>query len=155
MTYSLVDGSNVRNVEEVKIVREIKYRGLDVLTDDLVYGSHVQTGVGMHYIIPQNLIADALYKYHVDKETIGQYTGIRDKNDREIYEGDILRDFTPSIGIVKFHNGSFVLTSNYQGKDIQSLDNVDILNKNLIDDNFLEVIGNIYKNTELLRGESQ
>jgi len=75
-----------------------------------------------------------------------QYTGLRDKNDVEIYEGDILKFVNKSflcgeIGVVKFNHGSFRI----ENEDFNSLFPKDRSIKK-----YIEVIGNIYENKELL-----
>lgn len=68
----------------------------------------------------------------------GEFTGLKDRNGKEIYEGDIL---TENI-VVKFNNGSFITTY----KDDRN--NGAILTDKRCE--YLEVIGNIYQNPELL-----
>ncbi len=86
--------------------------------------------------------------YEIDDEkTIGQYTGLHDKNRKEIYEGDIVEITRPCIlerGEVKFINGCF---------DIKSKDTLLMLYQCEINNFKLKIIGNIYDNPELLGGE--
>lgn len=77
--------------------------------------------------------------YEKVESSIMQYTGLKDVNGKEIYEGDIVDYYKDELGVVKFVSGCFVIDS-----------------KNYMD-NFLElmghikVIGNIYENPELLK----
>lgn len=82
-----------------------------------------------------------------DVSPLMQYTGLKDKNDVEIYEEDNVRyphiQSFKDVWQVKFHNGSFVIK---QG-------NILICIRDLAYKSKLEVIGNIYENPELLEGE--
>lgn len=78
-----------------------------------------------------------------------QYTGLKDKNGKEIYEGDILRHINPkpfknSVYEVVFLNGGFAIKGD---------DYIEDLNEFLKGSSSAEVIGNIYENPELLEGE--
>ena len=92
-----------------------------------------------------------------------QCTGLKDKNDKLIYEGDIVNVYVSSKKLykyqVKFEIGSFMLVSNDEIFDFTNKwnDNVYPLSQLYFEyeneDNCiyqLEVIGNIYENTELL-----
>jgi len=67
---------------------------------------------------------------------IMQYTGLKDKNGTEIYEGDILQRNDNSIAVVEFENGMFI--TKYDALMWELCENSPI------------VIGNIYQNPELL-----
>lgn len=118
---------------------EIKFRGMDVMTGDWVYGSHVKTGMGMHYIIPQNLIADTLPQFKVDKNTVGQYTGLNDKNDQKIYSGDIIFIYDDEETESGWWENVFLHQGAFMAGDDNLLSNVHFRSK---------VIGNKYEGPE-------
>ena len=73
-----------------------------------------------------------------------QYTGLKDKNNKEIYEGDILfESFGEKYYKVVFENGSF--RAEFEGDfEEHSFDLIDVVAQGC------EVVGNIYENPELL-----
>lgn len=78
-------------------------------------------------------------------ETVGEYTGLKDKNGNEIYEGDLFKE-NKSTGEIKFEDGSFFIEWKVI-KDFWS----ESLKYHAING---EVIGNIYENPELLEVKS-
>ena len=102
-------------------------------------------------ILPINL---CFYPYceinewiEIDPETLCQYTGLKDKNGKRIWENDIVRienSMDEGIGNIKFCGGMWYADE----KPNNSLH--DIVE---YDDGELEVIGNIFDTPELLKGE--
>ena len=129
-------------------MREILFRGKRLDHGDWVYGYYVHIGpvsCQRAYIIPE--YASSLYVNEVDPSTVGQYTGLKDKNGKRIFEGDIakvLQGKDKDIAYVGFENGAFMLypkTGNIYERTLWEY---------WYNDWDVEVIGNITDNPELL-----
>ena len=141
------------------MTREIKFRGKDIETGEWVYGDLIENQ-GRYYIyyatsdttLENKDNSIIVLAEEVNLDTVGQYTGLKDRNGREIYEGDIVKTplLDPIFGdvlsdafdnvAISFHNGSFVVAY-YNGRH-------KIYLQDLYDE--IEVIGSIHDNPELL-----
>lgn len=150
-------------------MREIKFRGKRIDNGEWVYGSLV-IDEGKYYIclgINEHIKRNdyEVYMVEVIPETIGQYTGLCDKNEKEIYENDIVTGINYPfmdeekqnyIGIVVFYEDAAMFGYEYQcvRKDKRGISN-GINNEFQADKdlfcNELEIIGNITDNPELLQ----
>ena len=80
---------------------------------------------------------------------IMQYTGCRDKNGIEIYEGDVIKDKYDKIWLVQWYVGAFVITNKIPDSDGQTSTYSHF--SNVSNHHFyFEVIGNMWENPELL-----
>jgi len=125
-------------------VRDIKFRGRN--KNGWHYGL-LTFMFGQYAIINQ---CDENNIQLIDKETIGQYTGSKDRNGREIYEGDVAAvEIIKGVKInvpVKFENGSFNIHEIPGGYGFR--DTVYPLGALFLRDFGIEVIGNVYNNTD-------
>lgn len=159
-------------------MREIIFRGKSVENGEWVTGYYCncslpngnqrETG---HYII------EFPNKYHeIYTDTVGQYTGLKDKNGTRIFEGDIVRytfdspndpiatenGLIPRIGRVFWSDwrSSFAVTAGKNGSDMINNDIARYVRGRSIYEyargaNTVEIIGNVYDNKDLLKGERQ
>lgn len=133
--------------------RTIQFRGKAVKCSLFPNGEWVD---GYYYEdtiagIPRALIKSGELDVIVEPESIGQFTGLLDKNGKEIYEGDIIR-YIDSYGdeyitIARYDGGAFII-------DVTGCDYDYIAIGWAIDTDVQElwVIGNIHDNHELLEG---
>lgn len=104
-----------------------------------IYGGVLQ-GEGDFSIIYQT--EPEFHKYPVYTDTLGQYTGLTDRNGARIFEGDILEAENGNRGHVVFRNGAFMKLCNSEDMPFLIAADVNV------------VIGNVFDNPELLKGES-
>ena len=140
--------------------REIKFRGKEKKTGEWFYGNlyDKDTSGRTHIGTTKKGCLD------IDPDTIGQYTGLKDKNGKEIYEGDIVysefADGSNCMFLVGWNNklSCFGVMDEYDyrskqlGYDFPEFDNhlfIEVLKNSKI----FKIIGNIHDNPELLKGE--
>lgn len=138
-------------------MRTIKFRGKCAkdsrYSGEWVDGACVQCEKSNDVLIIYAINDRNSCSYHVVPDTVGQFTGLYDKNGEEIYEGDIIKtkfygkeygninvpDF--DMFIVKFIDGCFRVV-NIEGTRMFYLQ----------DGSHFEIVGNIHDNTELQKG---
>lgn len=124
-------------------MREILFRGKSLNAGNMVCGDLVcwdNGKVNIHVTMFDD--KDKKYKFPVDPKTVGQFTGLYDKNGTKIFEGDIVK-YCNDIGYINFNIGGYCI------HDFDSENNpaIDII----INEFSIEVIGNIYDNPELVK----
>lgn len=121
-------------------MREILFRGKGNI--EWVYGDLRHLNDGRVAIRKDGEI----YPYEVIPETVGQYTGLTDKNGKKIFEGDICKHISnysgnTVISVVTYTDGHFLaLVDEHSGFELSEK---------------LEIIGNIHDNPELLKGGAE
>lgn len=126
-------------------MREIIFRGKRVDNGEWVYGYYMEDGLNNHYIIEIKKNNDKDYHYgktyryvEIIPETIGQFTGLYDKDKKPIYEGDIVKSpylNDDSLYIITYWKCGFMLQGLKSGNYYDFIG--DLLGT-------LEVVGNMY-----------
>ena len=122
-------------------MRTIKFRAKRIDNGEWVYGHYFQVDEN-HTIVTK----DGVYRF-IDESTLGQFIGNMDKNEVEIFEGDIVDEFLSDAedenylyhGVVEFFVNGFALK-------IKDKSYIELKNTG----HNLEVIGNVTDNKELL-----
>lgn len=148
-------------------MREILFRGKRVDNGEWVVGSLLWLESGRAMIIPshtnifgcdiddmdESIIQTVAHR--VIPETVGQYTGLTDKNGAKIFEGDIVKEYLESLKEIGFNKGFDFGKVFWYSKDVQFLRTSKVFIDDaaiLSDSHKYEVISNIHDNPELLEG---
>ena len=167
--------------------REIWFRGKRKDNGEWIYGVPItDESTNDAYIITSTTGASLKSEinnmcatgFRIIRNTIGQYTGLKDKNGTRIFEGDVVKLFDIAIGEIVYGCGTFGISCrqqidyDYLASEIASVTGCDNTSRFCHNDNFvslwelysnyneenseisvIEVIGNIHDNPELLKGE--
>ena len=133
-------------------MREILFRGKRIDNGEWVEGAFLNDRDGAFYICPA--VSDISYGdsgnrrrigcwYKVDPYTVGQYTDLKDKNGKRIFEGDIVQahfrtNHSKQIFRVTFDDGMFIFNNGYVKLPVRGIYRI-------------KVIGNVHDNPEYMK----
>ncbi|EQC0678453.1 YopX family protein [Listeria innocua] len=129
-------------------MREIEFRGKRIDNGEWVYGNLMQFEDSATFIFADERKGASTLTYAhfiinnmhaIDEKTIGQYTGLKDKYGKKIFEGDICwEEHNECYGVVKFEDAKFLYLWENIAEDLWEVADG------------IEICGNIHENLELL-----
>lgn len=127
-------------------MRTIKFRGKDCSTGKWIYGNlYVKDTCGSAHICTNRRGCLEIYP-----ETVGQFSGLYDCNGKKIFEGDILKWSNGRMYVVKFWQGMFYASVEECNDGILGGFPLHALTE--FEEGKCEIVGNIYDDTEYLKG---
>lgn len=132
-------------------MREILFRGKRLDNGEWIEGAHMLLDGEEHRIATSCLTNESrelltVCAYPVDPETIGQYTGLQDKNGAKIFEGDIVKWRFKRVWQEQYHIAEVIWRQSKCGWRLNTAGDT----TKMRDDIEYEILGNIYDNPELL-----
>ena len=120
------------------MMREILFRGKKIDNDEWTYGFYFEHSIdGQKYsYIKYQTFDEGFVTNEVVADTVGQFTGLFDKNGKKIFEGDIVESPNGTQGFIEWQNAECAFLVNI-GDDWQTMDDCPY-----------EVVGNIYDKGE-------
>jgi uncharacterized phage protein (TIGR01671 family) len=131
-------------------MRDIRFRGKRIDNGEWVYGNYVNDNQGHFITLP---LETAHRLVRVNPATVGQFTGLHDKNGKEIYEGDVVRHDNGWVseiifGNIGYDNSRCGLTGfGYETLYDAEFDFIELNYSDSPDD--IEVIGNIHEKADM------
>ena len=132
--------------------REILFRGKSIGIDNWLYGKLFKYGLTAPSNVPCICVCvptswkEAYNFYAVHPNTIGQYTGLKDKNGVKIFEGDVVIIGEKLKAKVIYYDGAFRMQSEFSPTLIDTTDMGYMMREFSV-----RVIGNIHDNPELIK----
>lgn len=130
-------------------MRDIVFRGKDVIGGAWLCGDLVHTTTGKAPMIRVHC-ENGARNFMVDPESIGQFTGLNDRNGRRIFEGDVIRvrcGLYENVGTVIYSENN----TRFGIVDRRGETNFSFLHKPFVSQFAIEVIGFAHDNPELLK----
>ena len=120
------------------MMRKILFRGKKIDNDEWTYGFYFEHSIDdqKYSYIKYQTFDEGFVTNEVVADTVGQFTGLCDKNGKKIFEGDIVESPRGTQGFIEWQNAECAFLVNI-GDDWQTMDDCPY-----------EVVGNIYDNKE-------
>ena len=136
-------------------MRKIKFRGKRIDSGKWIFGGLLYSGNDT-FIVERIMYRDnhcnVAGSFRVDPKTVGQFTERKDKNGKEVYEGDIVKNHHNIPRKIIFEDGCFVMQDIQKREDGKQYTDFMALYKFIWNDGY-EIIGNIFDNPELKGGK--
>jgi len=137
--------------------RQIKFRGKRIDNGEWVYGyiTLLKYRNETQWWIVEHIRRGGIYGLQIDPDTVGQFTGLCDKNGNEIYEGDIIQGEYKYRHLIRYSNDEACFTATlveYVGDTVAEKWNTGRVYQDWINEFEKVVIGNIFENKELMEG---
>ena len=132
----------------------------DKIADEVLWQEgHLLVQLGLHYILTpiwetyhhKYVQTDRSEKHEVNADSVGQFTGLFDRNGKEIYEGDILNTKGNFKGVVKWHSDGYFYFKTLLYDEDEEPDVTPLGGLSAYKEKRFEIIGNIHDNSELIK----